>query len=277
MRAQISTFSSQFPLSNDEKQDFHTFETRLGELAKDRDLRVFFENLSGIAVGLDLNGLLHPIGYLVQRNKTVEKLCLLEEDIVDRPPGVLDRVKGWKPKTFPSSDQVLKALKKDGQRTSSYLPKLLAYVQAAKLEQKYPIEQDIVNVNCIPYDSKLYAPGNLAFANVRGDYWGTWKHRISGKELSAEIQNVYRSIGVLGRDPTPESSLTFFQWLNHQTSRAVAANMACVIRHINHNCGPSSWSDENPNCPFIPVEAPDGGVQLVSQSAATSPRSLAGC
>lgn len=274
VRTRISEFSCQLPLSTDEQRNFHTFERQLVELAKDRTLRLYFESLSEIAIGLDSQGMLHPIGNLIRRNKSIEKLYLLEEDILDRPPGILDRVNGWKPKAFPSSDQVLKALIKDARRIGAYLPRLLAYAQAAKSEQKYPIDKDVINVACIPYGDKVYAPGNLAFTNARGDYWGTWKFRISGKELSADIQNVYRSVGVLGKDPTSESSLAYFQWLKGQNSKTVAANMASIIRHINHKSGPSSWSDENPNCPFIPVEAPDGGIQLVSQSVAVSPRSL---
>ncbi len=278
---EIATFTDkrllEFPrgklLSDEEQEHFHAFETDLAELALDYKLRGYLKNISENAIALDGSGYLRPVRELVQVDDEVKALYLLKEDIIDRPSSILDRIDGWRPKTFPSSDQVLKALKQDAHRRDALLPRLQAYLQTSKREYKDHAEDDIVDIECIPHDGKLYAPGNIAFTSGRGDYWGTWKHRISGKGLSADVQKVYLSVGVLGSDPTPDTSLAFFQWLNCQNPETVAAHLACVIRHINHRRGLSSWHDENPGCPFIPVEAVDGGIQLVSQMAATSQRS----
>lgn len=260
-------------LSDEEQEHFCAFETDLAELALDYKLRGYLKNLSENAMALDGSGYLRPVRELVQVDDEIKALYLLKEDIIDRPSSILDRIDGWRPKTFPSPDQVLKALKQDAHRKDALLPRLQAYLQASKREYKEYAEDDIVDIECIPHDGKLYASGNIAFTSGHGDYWGTWKHRISGKGLSADVQKVYLSVGVLGSDPTPDTSLAFFQWLNCQNPETVAAHLACVIRHINHRRGPSSWHDENPGCPFIPVEAVNGGIQLVSQMSATSQRS----
>lgn len=273
IKRRLSEFPRDRVLSSDEQERFRLFETNLAELASDYELRVYLKNLSEIAIALNDNGYLRPVGELVRVEQEIKALHLLEEDVVNRRSHVLDRVEGWRPKAFPSSEQILTALKQDAQRKGALLPRLQAYLQAAKREHKDQLEVDIVNIQCIPDDGKLYAPGSLAFTSGRADYWGSWKHRISGKGLSADVQKVYRAVGVLGPEPTSETSLAFFEWLNRQKPETVAAHLECIIRHINHRRGPNSWSDENPGSPFIPVEADNGSVQLVSQTAATASHS----
>lgn len=273
VKRRLSEFPKDRVLSSDEQKRFRVFETNLAELASDYKLRAYLKNLSEIAIALNDNGYLRPVRELVRVEQEIKVLHLLEEDIIRRQPHALDRIEGWRPKVFPSSEQVLGALKQDAQRKGSLLPRLQAYLQAAKSEHKDQLEVDIVDIECIPDDGKLYAPGSLAFTSGRADYWGSWKHRISGKGLSADVQKVYQVVGVLGLDPTPKTSLAFFEWLNRQKPETVAAHLGCIIRHINHHRGPSSWSDENPSCKFIPIEADNSGVQLVSQTAATASHS----
>ena len=260
-------------LSDDERMRFHSHESDIAELAIDRTIRTYLRNTPENAIALSRSGYIRPVRELIRLNSDTVALHLLEEDIIDRKPNILDRIDCWRPRDFPSSEQILKTLKQDSSRYNALFQRLKAYLRAARHEHKDDVKEDIINVECIPDGGRLYAPGVLAFTSGRADYWGAWKHRISGQGLSADIQQIYRDIGVLGGEPTPETSREFFKWLNSQKPRTIANHLACVIRHINHRRGPISWSEEYPDYPFIPIEANNDGVSLVSRSAATTQRS----
>jgi len=270
----LSRFPEDRALSEDEKADFRSLEKNLAELASDEAIRSHLKANPEYAFALSKSGYVRPIEDLVQINNDSRKLYLVEDYIMDRKPSVLDKIDHWKARTFPSSEQVLRALKEDPRRDAVLYRRLRAYLQAAKHECKEDPKEDIIGIECIPDNDKLYAPGNLAFKGVRADYWGDWKHRISGKGISADIQQLYRDVGVLGTEPTPETSLEFFRWLNTQRQRILDIHLPCIIRHINHSKGPMSWSAEFPNVPFIPVTTDGKHVYLIGRASASSPKSM---
>lgn len=269
----LSDFPRDGTLSDDERMRFHSFESDVTELALDKSIRTYLRNIPENAVALSRGGYIRSARELVRLNGATIALHLLEEDIIDRRASILDRIDCWKPREFPSSEQILRALKQDSGRYNALFQRLQAYLRAARHERKEDIREGIINVECIPDGGKLYAPGNLAFTSGRADYWGAWKHRISGQGLSADIQQIYRDVGVLEREPTPVTSREFFKWLNSHKPSTIANHLACVIRHINHKKGPMSWSEEYPENPFIPVEASSNRVSLVSRSTANNQRS----
>ena len=270
----LSGFPKDRALSEDEKGDFRSLEKDLAELASNKAIRSYLRTDSGSAVALSKSGYVKTTKCLVQINSDSKELYLMEDDIMDREPSVLDRIDPWKPRISPSSEQVLSALEEDPLRFVALYKRLRAYLQATKRECKENPKEDIMGVACIPDGGKLHAPGNLAFKGVSADYWGNWKHRISGKGISADIQQLYKDVGVLGTEPTPETSREFFQWLNTQGQSTSAIHLPCIIRHINHNKGPMSWSEEFPSIPFIPVITDDTHVYLTSRTSASSPRSM---
>ena len=274
LKQHLSGFPKDRALSEDEKGDFHSLERDLAELALDEVIRSYLRTNSGNAFALSKGGYIRPITDLVQINSDSKELYLIEDDIMDREPSVLDRIDSWKPRAFPSSEQVLRALEEDPCRYIALYKRLRAYLQAAKHECKENVKEDIIGVVCIPDGGRLYAPGNLAFKGVRADYWGKWKHRISGKGISADIQQLYKDVGVLGTEPTPETSREFFQWLNTQGQSMLAFHLPCIIRHINHIKGPMSWSEESPRIPFIPVATDDKHIYLTSRASASSLESM---
>ena len=115
----------------------------------------------------------------------------------------------------------------------------------------------------LPVDDRPCAPSGLAFTGTKGDYWGTWKTRISGKGLSQDDQRRYRDAGVTSALPNPDTSRAFFEWLSVQDQAVLQSHIPCVLRHILHRKGPVSWAENFTDTPFIPVEGRDG-LRLVS-------------
>jgi hypothetical protein len=69
----------------------------------------------------------------------------------------------------------------------------------------------------LPVSDKPLAPFDLAFTSTRGDYWGSWKTRLSAKGLSQDDQRRYLDIGVTAATPVKsETSREFFEWLSEQ-------------------------------------------------------------
>lgn len=267
----LSTFSLDRILSDDEQRWFHLFEKDFAKISSNPEIRKAIPDFSSRAVALNYRGCLRPVHQLVRITEETKNLYLNKDDLINRSPSILDRLADWRPRIFPSSNQVLAALRQDPQRKNVLLARLQGYLKAAKLENKEDIVDDIKDIKCIPHDGHLRAPNELALKNIRGDYWGNWKHLLSGKGLSADVQKVYVSIGVIRSQPTPDTSLAFFQWLNTQNSGTVAANLNCIIRQIDHTGGPKAWSKEHPDIPFIPVEVSDVDIGLLSINQAVRP------
>ena len=274
LETRVSRFPLDRALSGQERQDFHSLEGDIAELASDKELRSRLDNNRGYALAVSKSGYVRVARDLVQLSDDSRELNLIENDILERRPSVLDRMESWKPRSFPTSAQVLTALRDDPHRTGVLYRRLRAYLQAAKLEGKIDMKDDIAEIECIPDGDKLYAPLSLAFKSARGDYWGNWKHRISGQGLGADIQQLFKDVGVLGANPTEEGSREFFQWLNAQRTSTLDRNLSCVIRQINHDKGPKSWSPSYPGIPFIPVAVSGGQVCLVSKASAVAKGSM---
>ena len=123
----------------------------------------------------------------------------------------------------------------------------------------------------IPEQDQLMTPSALAFTGNRGDYWGDWKTRISGKNLSQDDQRRYRDAGVTSALPDPETSRSFFKWLSDRGESVLRRHIPCVLRHILHRDGPTHWADIFTDVEFIPTKGRDG-IRLVSlRTAQTKP------
>ncbi|MFQ5668716.1 MAG: hypothetical protein ACE5I7_20125 [Candidatus Binatia bacterium] len=69
----------------------------------------------------------------------------------------------------------------------------------------------LADMPIIPVHGEPRAPATLAFTGPRGDHWGHWKSRLSGKGLSQEDQRRYRSAGVTSALPDGDTSRAFFE------------------------------------------------------------------
>lgn len=116
----------------------------------------------------------------------------------------------------------------------------------------------------VPVGNEAYAPFDLAFTGTKGDYWGSWKTRLSAKGLSQDDQRRYLDIGVIAATPIKsEASREFFEWLSEQPQEMLEPHIPCVLRHIRHPSGPQVWAEAYTDIPFIPVRS-QNGLRLVS-------------
>ena len=146
------------------------------------------------------------------------------------------------------------------------MPRIQEYVKRCERESIEPI--GLLDVPCIPVKGEPRSPNEIALRGSR-DFWGDWKVRVSVTDVNPEVQRLYRLIGVVGGTPNSTHSRQFFQWLASRDAAVVERHADQILRHINHERGPSAWSDEFPQVPFIIVEDDGVRVRLVTQADAT--------
>ena len=268
----MGRFPGKRQLTPNERREFHKLEKDLATLVSyTRRLREYVGELSeGYGLALDRDGILREPDELVRAEGVLQRLYLLNEDIIDRPNGSLDRIDGWRPRASPSTDQIVNTLQRDSARHGAHVPRLQEYVRQARREGVPP--DGLLDLPCIPIEGKLRSPNQIALGGRR-DFWGDWKITVPVAGINAEVQRLYKHVGVVGGEPDSTSSREFFQWLASQDADTVARHAEQVLRHISHKSGPRAWSDEYPRVPFILVESDDGRARLVTKADATKARS----
>ena len=270
LSTRLATFLQDRALSYDEKKDFLDFEADLSVLAAVPRLKEALEELSEEhAVALNGEGFLKNPADLVGCQGTAAVLHLPARHVIDRSETILDRVLGWAARSEPSSSQIEDALREDGRRIDSYVQRLKEFVKQSKNEGGSP--DGIRDLPRIPVEETLYSPNQIASRGQK-DFWGSWKKRIPLTGISAEVQGIYKEVGVVVGEPDPTSSRHFFEWLGFQPEETIAGHMDQILRHIQHRSGPRSWESTYPAVPFIPVEGSDGQIRLVMKAEATTGR-----
>ena len=271
LSARLERFGDQDPLSSAERRKFHKFESDLAVLASRPQLKAILTQLSAeFAVALSTDGTLCSPDDLVLSDGEVSTLHLSPRHIIERPNKRLDRVKGWGPSPNPSTAQIVDALLEDGTRIDAHVPRLQEYVRQARGEGVPP--NDLIDIPCIPVAGDLCSPCQIALRGRR-NFWGDWKIEKPLDGVNAEVQRLYKVVGVVGGKPDSTNSKNFFEWLASQNAGIIAKHIDQILRHIDHKYGPRSWSSEFPQIPFIPVESDSGGIQLVTVVEATKSRS----
>ena len=270
LSARLAGFPQDRTLSHEEKKNFRDLEADLSVLAAVPPLKDALEELSKeYAVALNGEGFLKNPADLVGRQETAAALHLPARHVIDRAETILDRVVGWDAKSEPSSSQIKDALRENGDRIDSYVQRLREYVKQSKNEGASP--DGIRDLPCIPFDGTLYSPNQIS-SRGRWDFWGSWKTRISLSGINAEVQRIYKEVGVVTGEPDVTSSRHFFEWLRTQPGETIADHTDQILRHIQHRSGPRSWESTYPAVPFIPVEGSDGKIRLVTKAEATTKR-----
>ncbi|MCY3912591.1 MAG: hypothetical protein OXG43_05005 [Chloroflexi bacterium] len=268
----LTRFPPERELTANHRRNFHKLEKELAALASSVPrIKEYLGQLDeDYRAALNQSGNLRNPGELVRDAGEVQRLHLLGENIIDRPHSILDRIDGWKPRTAPSTDQIVDTFRRDGTRLDAHVPRIREYIRQSEREDIHPV--GLLEVPCIPVEGQLRPPHQLALRGRR-DFWGDWKIRIPVTDINAETQRLYRIIGVVSGTPNSTSSRRFFQWLESQNADVVAKHADRILRHINHEFGPRAWSAEHPQIPFIIVESDGGKVRLVTTADATKRRS----
>ncbi len=267
LSTRLATFTRDRALSREEKKDFRDLEADLSVLAAVSPLKDALEELSEeYGVALNCEGFLKNPAELVGRQSDNGLLHLPTRHVIDRSESILDRVIGWAARSEPSSSQIRDALREDSGRIETHVRRLQEYVKQSENEGASP--NGILDLRCIPVEETLYSSNQLALRGRR-DFWGSWKTRIPLGGISAEVQRIYKEVGVVAGEPDPTSSRHFFEWLCLQPTETIAIHMHQILRHIQHRSGPCSWESTYPAVPFIPVEGSDGQIRLVTKADAT--------
>ncbi|HEC64712.1 MAG TPA: hypothetical protein ENI23_05430 [bacterium] len=263
----LSSFPLDRNLTMKERIRFHAFEDDIEEIIRDKKIAQKLETLSSKALSLNRDGFLLSCSELHRDNKNTKRVCLLRKDIIDRSAKKVDKV--FPPRYQPSLSAIVRALKQNPERIDALPSRLGAYHKAFLRGEEQT--EEISEIICIPLNDSIKAPSELAFKSNKGDYWGSWKNQLSGKGLSAEVQALYRRVGVTSAEPTPQSSREFFEWLNEQDNQIIVQHLDRIIRHFNHRNGILFWCPEYPSIPCLPIEH-NNGIRLVTWQVATNQR-----
>ena len=263
----LEAFPAERQLDTEGRRDFRAFENELAALVSTPELKGQVVKLGQIhAVALNGDSYLKPPGELVRNEGIVARLALRKRHVIHRAKRSLDQVQSWSPRVNPSARQIEAALREDGANHDAHIPRIREFVNQANKES-IPRE-GIKDVPCIPLSGELYAPSQLAMRG-RLDYWRDWKKSLPVGDVSAEVQRLYRAVGVIGGTPTVNESSLFFRWLNTREAEVIADHVDQILRHIVHRSGPLAWSTDHPEIPFIPVENSADEVRLVTRTEAT--------
>lgn len=267
----LDRFPRERKLTDNERIEFQELETDLADLASSAPrLREYLVKLAEeYAVALDSDGNLRDPSELVREEGALRHLHLLNRHIIDRPKKFLDKVHGWKPQGAPNTAQIIDTIREDSVRLGAHVPRIQEYLKQCKRESIEPT--GLLDIPCIPLEGEPRAPGELALQASR-DFWGTWRVRVSVTDINPELQRLYTQVGVVGVTPNSIQSRQFFQWLASQDAAVISGHADQVLRHINHRNGPTAWSDEFPEIPFIMVEHDSSIVRLVTKAYATKKR-----
>ena len=131
---QINRFPRERKMTAIERREFHKLEKDLAALASSTPrLKKYLGELDeDYCCALDKDGNLRDPGELVRDAGGLRRLHLLDEHVIDRPISILDRINGWKPRTVPSSDQIVSTLREDGARLDAHVPRFQGVREAVQ-------------------------------------------------------------------------------------------------------------------------------------------------
>ena len=203
----IHGFSREIQLTPTEQREFHRLEKDLAVLATSTPrLKEYLRELAEkCCVALDKVGNLRDPGDLVRDKGVLQRLHLLDEHLIDRSNGILDRIDGWGPRTVPTTDQLVDTLREDASRLDAHVPRIQEYVRQSRRESIEAI--GLFEIPCIPVEGELRSPSQIALRG-RLDFWGDWKIHAPVTDINPETQRWYTRIGVVGGTPNATSSMT---------------------------------------------------------------------
>ena len=247
------------------------FEADVVILLKDAAMARPLKEAEAILPALARDGTIRPRAELVAPNPGNDRLALPGRFLLkDRSrAAALDKLSPALDK--PTAAMLLDAFTETPGDVAALQPRLREFLSVTESDSDE--RRKLAGMLIIPVDGRPRAPSELAFKGNKGDYWGDWKIRISTEGLSQDDQSRYRDAGVTSALPNQKTSRAFFEWLVSQGQDALRQHIPCVLRHILHREGPTSWAESSPDTSFIPTTEGQDGLQLVSLRKATAQRS----
>lgn len=243
----------------------HRFEADLAILLKDAGIARLLKAADVTVPALAQDGSIRQRTALVMPARGIDRLALRARFLLkDRQhAATLDKLSPSL--STPTPVMLLETLAEDATNFGALQPRLQQFLTIT--HDGDDDRRQLADMAIIPVHGAPRAPATLAFTGPRGDYWGAWKTRISGKGLSQDDTRRYRAAGVTSALPDRETSRAFFEWLSGQSEDVLQHHIHCVLRHILHRDGPAHWAATFTDIPFIPSRCRDG-VRLVSLRSA---------
>jgi hypothetical protein len=241
------------------------FESDLTVLLKDTAIARLLDSTGASLPALAQDGSVQQRTALVIPSRSIDRLALPGRFVLkDRQrAGLLDKLSPVL--SAPTATMLLDTFAEDPGNFSALQPRLQQFMTRTEPGDDYRLQLEDMPI--LPAQGQPRAPSELAFMSNKGDYWGAWKIRISGKGLSQEDQRRYRAAGVTSALPDQETSRTFFLWLSGQDEDVLQRHVPCVLRHILHPHGPPRWAEVFTDVPFVPARS-QRGMRLVSLRSA---------
>ena len=241
------------------------FENDLAILLGDTAIARLLKATEVMLPALAQDGSIQSRNFLVRPNRSNDRLALPDRFLLKNPKHAEALDKLSSALSEPTAAMLLDAWAEDPVNFSALHARLIRFfsVTVSGDDERHRLTEMLI----IPLHGQPRAPAELAFKGNRGDYWGAWKTRISGKGLSQDKQARYRAAGVTSALPNTVTSRAFFAWLSDQDQAMVDRHIPSVLRHIIHPQGPTGWAGSYTDMPFIPVRGQDG-LRLVSLRAA---------
>ena len=242
-------------------QQLRRFEAELAVLLKDaaiaRILRATVVEIPALA----LDQSVQPRSRLVMPNRKNIRLALPDRYVLKNPKSTTTLEKLCPALNEPTATMLVDSFSEDSSNDAALHARLGRFLAITEVDDDE--RRKLAEMAIIPFNDRLRPPSNLAFTSTKGDYWGNWKRRISGKGLSPDEQRHYRDVGVTSALPNEQTSQAFFQWLASQEEHVLQEHISCALRHILHKQGPVLWAGTFTDIPFIPARGQQG-LQLVS-------------
>ena len=241
--------------------ELHRFEADLAILLKNRSISPLLKKAAVTLPAFAKDGSIRLRTELVICSSANGRLALPDRYLLkDRQrAAMLDKLSPVL--NAPTPAMLLDAFSEDSGNIPALQPRLKEFISVTEPDSDE--RRELAGMAIIPDKGRLMAPSTLAFTGNRRDYWGTWKTRISAKDLSQNEQKRYRVAGVTSASPNLETSRIFFEWLATQDRDVLGRHISCILRHILHQNGPTHWAQSFTDRPFIPARSRDG-LRLVS-------------
>ena len=257
----------QFELgSAPEREDIQAlkhFENELCILIKDKAILELLRNIQTTPIPtLAKDGTIQARSDLVVPNNQVKNLSLPARYLLDSSKANSPIRKIEPTLSQPTVSMLLDALSEDPTNINSLQSRLRLLLKLN--DPKSDALERVSMLEIIPVDGKFRKPSELTFKRNRRDYWGDWKEKITATGLlTQDEQSRYRKIGVTSSVPNPNTSHEFFKWVTTLDEADLEKHIPCILRHILHENGPTSWAQSFTDTPFLPVRT-KSAVKLAS-------------
>ena len=243
-------------------QMLNQFESDLCVLIKDNAILKLLRKIETTQIpALAKDGTIQARSELIIPNNIVKKLSLPDRYLLYSSK-VKSLIRKIEPTlSEPTVSMLIDSLSEDPTNINSLQPRLRTLLKLNNPE--YDALSRVSMLEIIPVNGKFRKPSDLAFKGNKGDYWGEWKEKITATGLSQDEQTRYLKIGVTSSVPNSNTSHEFFKWAANLDKVDLERHIPCILRHILHGNGPTSWAQSFTDTPVLPVRT-KSGIKLAS-------------